>query len=218
MKVLVVDAFDSSPGGRKQFKDFFEGVKYAFESETKHSETHSASGSTQYDVESLSQLHKYVYAYERNEFTDPSAIGLFDKIDCIFIDGDHRLLPWGQRTRPLLLLIKAAFFTNKAVFAAGAGLQFFCFVLSTGGKRIRLLNGEEGSDIELMSKFKGEQGAKRQVEKERSRDIDAQRRRYLLVYRAPPTNPSIVFCSSQFPTSSVLTTSTLTAPQETSSS
>lgn len=86
-------------------------------------------------MEKLSSLHKYVYAYERNEFTDPSAINLFDKIDCIFLDVDRRLLPWGQKSRTLLLLIKTAFFTNKAVFAAGAGLQFVTFVMSTGGKR-----------------------------------------------------------------------------------
>ena len=37
MKVLVVDGFDSTPSGRRNFKDFFDGVKYAFESETNHS-------------------------------------------------------------------------------------------------------------------------------------------------------------------------------------
>lgn len=36
MKVLVVDGFDSTPSGRRNFKDFFDGVKYAFESETNH--------------------------------------------------------------------------------------------------------------------------------------------------------------------------------------
>ncbi|GMH59725.1 hypothetical protein TrLO_g6446 [Triparma laevis f. longispina] len=154
MKVLVVDGFDSTPSGRRNFKDFFDGVKYAFESETNHWETHTANGSTQYDVEKLSSLHKYVYAYERNEFTDPSAINLFDKIDCIFLDVDRRLLPWGQKSRTLLLLIKTAFFTNKAVFAAGAGLQFVTFVMSTGGKRLRVLNGEAGTDIKMMKKFR----------------------------------------------------------------
>ena len=94
-----------------------------------------------------------MYAYERNEYTDPSAINLFDKVDCIFLDVDHRLLPWGQKSRTLLLLIKTAFFTNKAVFAAGAGLQFVSFVMSTGGKRLRVLNGEAGTDIKVMKKF-----------------------------------------------------------------
>jgi hypothetical protein len=97
-------------------------------------------------VEDLTGLRKYVYAYERNEFTDPASIGLFDKLDCIVMDVDHRLQPWGDRTRALLLLVKTAFFTNKPVFAAGAGIQFVAFVLGNGGKRVRVLNGAEGSD------------------------------------------------------------------------
>ncbi|GMH50273.1 hypothetical protein TrRE_jg6536, partial [Triparma retinervis] len=147
MKVLVVDGFGKSAVGRRQFEDFFSGVKQAFEV------TKGREASILFDVEPIPQLYKYVYAYERNEYTDPAAIKLFDKIDMIFVDCDHRLLPWGKRTRPLLLLLKTAFFTNKCVFAAGGATQMLSFVISTGGKKIRVLNGEEGGKVGDMERF-----------------------------------------------------------------
>ena len=153
MKVLVVDGFDSSARGRSQFNDFFRGVKYAFR-ETCNAEVPLASGLPhQFDVEPLDQLFKYVYAYERNEYTDPAAIALFDKVDCIFVDCDRRLMPWGKKTRALLLLLKTAFFTRKCVFAAGGAMQLVAFVLSTGGKRVRVLNGQSGGKRSDMEKF-----------------------------------------------------------------
>ena len=148
MKVLVVDGFDNGSSGRRQFKSFLAGVQSAF-AQTLHTEIGTAdSQPTSWEISTLSNLTKYVYAYERNEYTDVNAINMFDKLDCIVVDVDNRLVPWGALTRPLLLLLKTAFFTNKPVFAAGGGIQFVSFVLSNGGKRIRVLNGEEGSDAD----------------------------------------------------------------------
>jgi len=151
MKILVVDGFNKSKLGRKAFDGFFSSVKDAF-NQTVNREV-PASTTHQFDVEPISGLYRYVYAYERNEFTDPNAIKLFDKLDMIFVDCDRRLLPWGKRTRPLLLLLKTAFFTNKCVFAAGGATQMLSFVISTGGTKIRVLNGEREGKFEDMGKF-----------------------------------------------------------------
>ena len=148
--MLVVDAFSSSPSGRSEFKDFLSGVKRSFVNQA-HREIPTSGGPTSFIVESLSSVKKYVYAYENNEYTDESAIPAFDKIDYIFVDADHRLNPWGAKTRALLLLIKTAFFTNKCIFAAGAASQFVSFVLSNGGRKINVLNGDgAGSKLETM--------------------------------------------------------------------
>ena len=117
MIVLIIDAFTNTPRGRCEFTDFSFGVKQAFQSQT-HREIPTCSGPTSFIVETLSSVKRYVYSYENNEFTDETAIQRFDKIDYIFVDADRRLLPWGDKTRGLLLLIKTAFFTNKALFAS----------------------------------------------------------------------------------------------------
>ena len=72
----------------------------------------------------------------------------------IFVDADRRLMPWGDQTRPLLLLLKTAFFTRKCVFAAGGACGFVSFVLSNGGRKINVLNGNgKGSKLETMASF-----------------------------------------------------------------
>ena len=113
MKCLVIDAFSSNSTGRKAFEEFYESVAYACSGMSRTEVPGSNGKPSIFAVETLKTCESYVYAYERNEFTDTQAIKNFDRIDCIFISGDRRLLPWGKRTRALLLLVKNAFFTNK---------------------------------------------------------------------------------------------------------
>ena len=77
MKVLIVDAFSSSLEGRRRFKLFYASVVRAFDEATAKLEVGGLTGAANISVETLSTLSSYVFAFERNEFTDPFAIPTF---------------------------------------------------------------------------------------------------------------------------------------------
>jgi len=93
----------------------------------------------------LSELNT---GYLSSESEKVGARQLFDVLDFVFVDGDDSLLPWLEKTRKFLILIRMCKKTKKILFASGFALQILVFLCATNLHINRVVNGEgKGSSV-----------------------------------------------------------------------
>ncbi|CAM9212938.1 unnamed protein product, partial [Discosporangium mesarthrocarpum] len=151
MRVLIVDAFSRSEKGRSAYKAFETRVRSKFKELNIQEE-----GTTEFTLRHFSSLKEFCYDNELTEFSNKAAVKAFDKLDMIFVDGDCSLMPWRKDPhRSLVLVVRTALCADKCLFAAGAGASVVAYVCATGGRRLKVLNGNgEGGalhDFPLMN-------------------------------------------------------------------
>ena len=147
MKILIVDGFQRHEHGRRAWQSFERAVRAALAPIA----TADAGKAPIVECVPIGELGAGPRAHACDTdlgfdgaYSDPAAGARFDATDLIFVDGDAGLLPWEPTARPLLALVKACVACRKALFAAGPAALMVGYVCATGGRRLRVLNGDAG--------------------------------------------------------------------------
>jgi len=95
-----------------------------------------------------------IYLSEMNTgYLNTDSEKLFDHLDFVFIDGDENILPWYEKGRKFLILIRMCKKTRKLLFASGFAMQMMVFLCATNLHISRIVNGGgKGSSVEEFKK------------------------------------------------------------------
>lgn len=88
--------------------------------------------------------------YNRSAYSSLSALTLFDALDMIFIDGSATLVPWHPMLREVLILVKMAFDTGKAVFGTAVLAHMLAYLVSTGGHFVHVPDAGPGGALDAL--------------------------------------------------------------------
>jgi hypothetical protein len=99
MRVLIVNGFSNTPGGRDAAEKWIKAVKKAFSLQT-----HFNLSQIDFDIVDRTRLDLYLYQYA-SPFLEKDSQKRFDRIDFVLIDGDCTILPWSQSAFKFLILI-----------------------------------------------------------------------------------------------------------------
>ncbi|CAG9318747.1 unnamed protein product [Blepharisma stoltei] len=143
MRVLIVNAFPETDEGNRGFSDFEKSVKESFSHQKFIPISHIEFATV--DINTIDS-----YLYELNtKYLSPEAQKTFDHIDFVFLDGDLNLLPWYQKCKKFLILMRMCKRTKKVLFAAGCGMEILVFLCATKFHINRVINGQgKGSKVE----------------------------------------------------------------------
>ena len=98
----------------------------------------------------LSELNT---GYLNSDSEKVKAKQLFDHLDFVFIDGDENILPWYEKGRKFLILIRMCKKTRKLLFASGFAMQMLVYLCATNLHINRIVNGSgKGSSLEDFKK------------------------------------------------------------------
>jgi hypothetical protein len=140
MKVLIVNGFSSTAIGQKSFQLFVSSIREAFSLQHFYSVTNIEFETV--DVYSVDQyLSELNTGFLSRDSEKVSARQLFDHLDFVFIDGDANILPWYERARKFLILIRMCKKTRKLLFACSFAMQIFVYLCATNLYISRVVNG-----------------------------------------------------------------------------
>lgn len=162
MRVLIATAYSRSAEDQKRRARFERCVRGAFRA--------AGAQDVSFDVRDRLELGEYVHDPEKPEDPDPETLRRFDRLDFIFVDGSHRLLPWLRAARNVMLLLKMCYHSGKVVFASNVGCQIIGFLVATDGRPVEVVNGKgrgsalaELASIEPLGPAASAQQLERQV-------------------------------------------------------
>ena len=132
MNILIVNAYGRSPNNKNKFISFCSIIKNILKKVSEN----SGIDNFNFIYRTPITINDFIYNYESNpgEETKENLITKkkFDKIDMIFIDGNEKYLPWGDKGYRLSEFIRLCKATNKILFAAGVALEILIYYLATG--------------------------------------------------------------------------------------
>jgi len=148
MKVLIVNGYSDSEGGKEAFKKFVVIVKKAFE-------YLRACGMEEptYVILDRKNIDSYIYL-KNSKYDNPEAVRLFDSADFVMMDGDANLLPWTKPAYKLGLLFKQCKRTDKSLFAAGFAFYMLIYYCATNFAHHNIVNGNGwGTKLEQIHNY-----------------------------------------------------------------
>lgn len=147
MRILIVNAFEKSKRGAKQYAVLRELIASVL-NELKVLNCN-------FIEREINRLDDVVVDWEHDGLNDASknCCKAFDKFDFIFVSGDMKVLPWEPIATQVVTLIHMCKATNKPLFCSGFGAFSAIYTLSTKGARFHVLNGPYGDEIEKLPSF-----------------------------------------------------------------
>ena len=140
MKVLIVNGFSDSTAGQRNFSHFVTAIKEAFGQQHYHSVSN-----IEFELADQFMLTPYLselnFGPRSRDSEKVVSIQLFDHLDFVFIDGDANMLPWLDRSRKFLALLRMCKKTKKLLFASGFAMQMLVFLCATNQHISRVVNG-----------------------------------------------------------------------------
>ena len=121
MYALIIDGFDNTQLGRRNFDQFQQFV---------HASLDQTGEKNAVQVRKLNGIESYLFLPDEGYRNNNNAFN-FDKVDMIFIDGEPNLLPWHPDLEQVRVLLKMSLLTNKSVFACTFAMQMITFMCAT---------------------------------------------------------------------------------------
>ena len=157
MKVLIVNGFYDNSRGKQRFAQFVAVVKDVIPTQAFGSQQLYPSENIDFQTVDRRGLDLYLCelntGYLSSESEKVVSRQLFDVLDFVFLDGDDSLLPWLEKTRKYLILLRMCKKTKKILFASGFALQILVFLCATNLHINRVVNGQgKGSSVADFAK------------------------------------------------------------------
>lgn len=157
MKVLIVNGFYDNAHGKHRFVQFSTAVKDVTLTQAFSRQQLFPAENIDFQLVDRRSLDQYLSELNTGYLnTDSEKVRfkqLFDVLDFVFIDGDDSLLPWLEKTRKFLILLRMCKKTNKIVFASGFAMQIVVYLCATNLHMNRVVNGAgKGSSVEDFAK------------------------------------------------------------------